>query len=134
VIEEEPEMAGLTEAWAVGSAYEPYVGRWSRRVAREFLPLLGVDDGAVWLDVGCGTGALSGMVLGMARPRVLVGIDPSIGYVAYARHQLGDRRARFVVADAVRLPMVDGRFDAVVSGLVLNFVSGPAGAAAEMAG
>lgn len=44
--------------WARGDLYEPYVGRWSRRVAREFLNWLAVPEGKDWVDVGCGTGAL----------------------------------------------------------------------------
>ena len=52
-------MAEPVPVWAVGDAYEPYVGRWSRLVARELAAWLGVADGGIWLDVGCGTGALS---------------------------------------------------------------------------
>jgi SAM-dependent methyltransferase len=126
-------MVKPAQAWALGSAYEPYVGRWSRLVAREFVAWLGVADGAVWLDVGCGTGALSQTVLGRADPAALVGIDPSVGYVTYARVQLADRRARLVVADARRLPAGDARFDVVVSGLVVNFVPDPAQAVRGMA-
>lgn len=126
-------MAEPAAVWAVGSAYEPYIGRWSRLVAGEFLVWLAVPDGGLWLDVGCGTGALSQTVLTAADPAAVVGIDPSAGYLAYARERLADRPARFVVADARRLPVVDGRVDAVVSGLVLNFVPDPAQAVREMA-
>lgn len=126
-------MVKPTQVWAVGSAYEPYIGRWSRLVAREFLARLAVADGAVWLDVGCGTGALSEAVLGSVNPAAVVGIDSSAGYVADARTRLADRRARFMVADAHRLPIADARIDAVVSGLVLNFVPDPAQAVREMA-
>jgi SAM-dependent methyltransferase len=69
----------------------------------------------------------------MADPAALVGLDPSRGYVAYARERLAVRRVRLLVADARRLPVADGRFDAVVSGLVLNFVPDPARAVVEMA-
>jgi SAM-dependent methyltransferase len=126
-------MVEPAEVWAVGSAYEPYVGRWSRLVAREFVAWLGAADGAVWLDVGCGTGTLSQAALRAADPAAVVGIDPSVGYVAYARAQLADPRARLVVADARRLPLADARFDMVVSGLVLNFVADPGQAVREMA-
>jgi SAM-dependent methyltransferase len=126
-------MAEPAEVWAVGGAYEPYVGRWSRLVAQEFLAWVGVDDGALWLDVGCGTGALSQTVLTAADPAAVVSLDPSAGYLNYAQAQLADRRAGFVMADARRLPLADGRFDAVVSGLVLNFVPDPAQAVREMA-
>jgi SAM-dependent methyltransferase len=121
------------EVWAAGDAYEPYVGRWSRLVARELLGWLAPAPGGRWLDVGCGTGALGATVLDAADPATLVCLDPSAGFVAHARARLRDPRARFVVADARRLPLARASFDAVVSGLVLNFVPDPAAAAAEMA-
>ena len=46
---------------ASGDAYEPYVGRWSRLEAGEFVAWLGVPPGERWVDVGCGTTILSGM-------------------------------------------------------------------------
>jgi 2-polyprenyl-3-methyl-5-hydroxy-6-metoxy-1,4-benzoquinol methylase len=49
--------------WAAGDAYEPYVGRWSRPVASQFLRWLDLSAGLRWLDVGCGTGALTETVL-----------------------------------------------------------------------
>jgi 2-polyprenyl-3-methyl-5-hydroxy-6-metoxy-1,4-benzoquinol methylase len=61
-------MAERAEVWAVGGAYEPYVGRWSRLVAGGFVAWLEIADGAIWLDVGCGTGALSGTLLATASP------------------------------------------------------------------
>jgi ubiquinone/menaquinone biosynthesis C-methylase UbiE len=126
-------MARPVEVWAAGDAYEPYIGRWSRPVAAELVAWLAPAAGGRWLDVGCGTGALGAAVLAGADPAALVGVDPSAGFLAHARARLDDRRARFVVADARRLPLADGRFDAVVSGLVLNFVPDPAAAVAEMA-
>jgi SAM-dependent methyltransferase len=133
VNDQEHELATPAEVWAVGAAYEPYVGRWSRPVARELVASLGLATDLAWLDVGCGTGALSQAVLAAADPDVVVGLDPSAGFVAYARARLADRRARFLVADARRLPFAGGRFDAVVSALVLNFVPDPVTAVREMA-
>jgi SAM-dependent methyltransferase len=126
-------MATPTEVWAVASSYEAYVGRWSRLVARELVAWLGVAGGAAWLDVGCGTGALSQTVLGAADPAEVVGLDPSARFVAHARERLAGPRARFAVADARALPVTGARFDAVVSGLVLNFVPDPPTAVREMA-
>jgi SAM-dependent methyltransferase len=114
----------MRAVWASGDAYEPYVGRWSRAVASEFVVGLGVRAGGRWLDVGCGTGALSGAILRHCEPAEVVGIDPSEGYVEWATAHVNDPRARFEVTDATRLP--DGPFDAAVSGLVLNFVPEPA--------
>jgi SAM-dependent methyltransferase len=119
--------------WAVGGAYEEYVGRWSRHVADAFVRWLDVPAGARWLDVGCGTGALTATVLTRADPISVVGVDPSEGFLAHARERVADRRATFQAGDAQALPFADDRFDAVVSGLVLNFVPDPARAAAEIA-
>jgi 2-polyprenyl-3-methyl-5-hydroxy-6-metoxy-1,4-benzoquinol methylase len=60
-MDEQARHVNRTDAWTSGDAYEPYVGRWSRLVAREFLEWLAVPPGGRWLDVGCGTGALAGV-------------------------------------------------------------------------
>jgi SAM-dependent methyltransferase len=119
--------------WASGAAYEPYVGRWSRLVARDFLAWLAVPSASRWLDVGCGTGALTATILALAEPSAVTAIDASEGYVAYAREQVRDARADFQQADAQQLPFESGRFDAAVSGLVLNFLPQPDRGLAEMA-
>lgn len=135
--DDERYMRGMNESgreieWASGDAYEPYVGRWSRLVAREFVEWLAMPPNLRWLDVGCGTGALSQVVLGLASPAEVRGLDPSEGYVGYARAHVEDGRARFDVGDAMSLPYESGCFDAAVSGLVLNFVPEPATALSEM--
>lgn len=119
--------------WAVGDAYEPYVGRWSRVVARDFLAWLGVPESRRWLDVGCGTGALSATILEVAEPDAVTGIDSSDAFATYARERIPDERVEFRQGDAQALPFDDGTFDAVVSGLVLNFLPDPGGGLAEMA-
>lgn len=108
--------------WASGARCESYVGRWSRLVAREFVTWLQVSPVAAWLDVGCGTGALTQAVLDKASPRSVDGVDASVGYVSFARGRVSDPRARFVVGNALALPCAEAWFDAVVSGLVLNFL------------
>ena len=120
------------DVWAAGDAYEPYVGRWSRLVAAELLAWLAVPPGARWLDVGCGTGALSRTILDRAAPEAVTGLDASAGFVQHAAARVADRRASFRVGDAQALPFDDGAFDAAVSGLVLNFVPAPARMVAEM--
>jgi SAM-dependent methyltransferase len=124
--------AERSDVWASGDAYEPYVGRWSRRVAGQFVAWLGIPKGRDWLDVGCGTGALCQVILDRASPRRVVGVDPSDGFVAYARHKVADARATFQFGDARQLPVADGCFDAAVAGLVINFVPDQAKAVHEM--
>lgn len=119
--------------WQSGDAYEAYIGRWSRRIAQTFVRQLDVPAGRRWLDVGCGTGALTSAVLSAGDPAEVVGVDPSEGFLKTARASVTDPRASFEVADARSLPFADDRFDVVVSGLVLNFVPEPARAAAEIA-
>jgi SAM-dependent methyltransferase len=141
----------VRDVWAVGDAYEAYVGRWSRRVAADFVPWLGVAAGRRWLDVGCGTGALTATVLAGADPDRVLGVDPSVGFLSGARAvAVGGRagetpadeaptdeaptgEAAFVAGDARSLPLPDRCFDAIVSGLALNFVPEPGRAAAEIA-
>lgn len=120
------------DVWAAGDLYEPYVGRWSRPVARQFIEWLAVPRGRTWLDVGCGTGALTECILELAAPSALVGIDASQGFIDHARARVQDERATFTVADARETSLSDASFDAVVAGLVINFVPQPERAAAEM--
>src|SRR5205085_4462988 len=128
-------MNGLDQKseWASGDAYEPYVGCWSRLVAREFLSWLKAPKNMRWLDVGCGTGALSQTILDGAAPSLVQGVDPSEDYVNYASKHITDARARFDVGDARSLSYQTASFDVVVSGLALNFVPEPAVAVSEMA-
>ena len=121
------------ETWANGAAYEDYVGRWSRLAARSFLEWLAVPGGGRWLDVGCGTGALTQAILEFAAPSGVKGVDRSEAYAAFAREQIPDERAQFEVGDAQALPVETGEYDAVVSGLMLNFAPEPSRVAAEIA-
>jgi SAM-dependent methyltransferase len=123
----------LAGVWASGTAYEAYVGRWSRQIAREFIRDLNVPAQSQWLDVGCGTGALSQTILETKAPRTVKGIDRSEGFIDYARAHVSDPRVQFQVGDAQSLPDPNSAYDATVSGLVLNFVPTPERMVAEMA-
>jgi SAM-dependent methyltransferase len=118
--------------WSAGKLYEPYVGRWSRLVAKHFLAWLQVGSDADWLDVGCGTGALTEMILRQARPRSVKSVDLSADFIAHAEAQIVDGRADLAVGDAQSLPVESSWYDAVVSGLMLNFVPQPVLAVGEM--
>jgi SAM-dependent methyltransferase len=118
--------------WSAGAMYEPYVGRWSRLVARELLKWLSIPVQRDWLDVGCGTGALSQIIFEYGLPNVIKGIDSSADFVTYAKMHLESARVTFEVGDAQALSIDSASFDVVVSGLVLNFVPEPRRAVAEM--
>ena len=120
------------DRWAAGEHYEPYVGRWSRLVAREFVNWLQVRSRKEWLDVGCGTGALTRTILDLADPKHVHGVDPSPGFIDYATSRIIDGHASFAVGHAEMLPETDGSFDIAVSGLVLNFVPKPERGISEM--
>ncbi len=119
------------DVWSAGDGYEAYVGRWSRPVAEQFVGWLAVPAGRRWLDVGCGTGALTTTVLERADPARVVGVDTSAGFLTHARSRVTDPRSGFGLADARSLPFPDRHFDAVISGLALNFVPQPDRAVAE---
>ena len=123
----------IPDTWKAGALYEPYVGRWSRLVAREFLQWLAPRPRLDWLDVGCGTGALTETILQATDPRTVRGIDLAPAFIEYARAHVEDPRARFDVADAQSLPVESGQADMAVSGLAVNFVPQPPLAAREMA-
>jgi SAM-dependent methyltransferase len=120
------------DIWASGASYESYIGRWSKLVAHQFLARLDVPAGVQWLDVGCGTGALSQTILNTASPHTVLGIDSSEGYIEFAREQVQDPRVDFHLGDAQLLPVKSAAYDAVVSGLVLNFFPQPGRALSEM--
>lgn len=124
-------MTVVEDRWEQGDAYERYIGRWSRPIAAEFLTLLDAPRGIRWLDVGCGTGALSAAIVDRWAPTSVLGIDPSAGFLAAARARLGDAVV-LRQGDAGHLQLEDASVDAVVCGLVLNFVPDAAAALSEM--
>jgi SAM-dependent methyltransferase len=119
------------DRWDGAAEYESYIGRWSRPVAERFVDWLDVPAGRAWLDVGCGTGALTAAIAGRAAPASVTALDLSAEFVASAAHDLDDRRVVFLVGDARALPLADAQLDVVVSGLVLNFLGDPVAAVAE---
>jgi ubiquinone/menaquinone biosynthesis C-methylase UbiE len=125
----------MAEAKAVfndGAAYERFMGRWSRAVGSIFLEWLAPPKNARWLDVGCGTGAFTELVLGSCSPASIVAIDPFPEQIEYARTLPIARQVKFEVADATHLPFPDCSFDVVASALVINFVSDRSRGLSEM--
>ena len=113
------------DGWNAGETYEAFMGRWSRPLAREFVRWADVPPGSHWLDVGTGTGALAGAICALARPASVVACDPSAPFIESARSGPTDARLTFVVAGSRSLPRRRGGYDAVVSGLALNFFPDP---------
>lgn len=124
--------ASRHDAWQAGDRYDGYMGRWSRHVAPHFLDWLDQPSGLEWLDVGCGTGALSAAILAKADPRSVISIDPSEGFVATARSNVRDPRVEFRQGDAQALPLETASRDVIASALALNFVPDRGKALAEM--
>jgi SAM-dependent methyltransferase len=116
-----------------GAAYERYMGEWSRLAGETFLDWLAPRPGLRWLDVGCGNGAFTEMLVGRCAPASVHGIDPSEGQLAYARTRPAGRVAQFRQGDAMALPFPDDTFDAAVMPLVIFFVPDPARGVVEMA-
>jgi SAM-dependent methyltransferase len=120
-----------SDSWNRGDPYEQYVGRWSHFVAHEFLDWLALPSALRWLDVGCGTGALTAAIREKSRPARLTGIDPSDTFLKKASTRL-QGQATFHVASALELPLQESEVDVAVSGLALNFFPDPARGLREM--
>lgn len=118
--------------WAVGPTYEDFMGRWSRRVAPKFISWLRIPRGIHWLDIGCGTGALTSAVCSHADPVSVVGCDPSTAFIEFARERTRDHRASFVVGGVGGLPSRPSGYGSVSSMFTLNFLPEPENAVHEM--
>ena len=117
-----------------GAAYEEFMGKWSRLAGDAFLDWLQPSAGLRWLDVGCGNGAFTEMIVGRCAPAEVEGIDPSEPQVAYAReHAPAGATLTYRVGDAMSLPYAGARFDVAVMALVIFFVPDPPKGMAEMA-
>lgn len=126
-------MADETIRFDDGAGYERMMGRWSVLVGERFLDWIGVPNGARWLDIGCGNGAFTELVVERCRPADVQAFDPSPGQLAYARTRLpAGAPVTWAEGDAMRLPVADGASDAAVMALVLFFVPEPAVGVAEM--
>src|SRR5882672_2415852 len=116
-----------------GAGYERYMGKWSRLAGETFLDWLDPKPGLRWLDVGCGNGAFTEMLVDRCAPVSVQGVDPSEAQLAYARTRPALRVAQFRQGDAMAQPFPDDAFDAAVMPLVIFFVPDPAKGVAEMA-
>jgi SAM-dependent methyltransferase len=123
-------MAETKVVFDAADDYERFMGRWSRAIGEKFLSWLAPPADSRWLDIGCGTGAFSELILRSCAPTAVVGIDPSPAQIDYARGVLP--AATFQVADSMELPFGDNEFDVAASALVIHFIPDRAKAFAEM--
>jgi ubiquinone/menaquinone biosynthesis C-methylase UbiE len=122
----------MNDSWQSGNAYERFMGRWSTLIAQKFLDWLAIPPARSWLDVGCGTGSLTKVILERYEPKDIVAIDSSPAFIAHAQQALTNPAVQFRVGLAQSLALDAHSVDAVVSGLMLNFVPDPEAAVAEM--
>lgn len=120
------------DVWNDGTSYEAYMGRWSRRIAVQFVHWLDRPAALDWLEVGCGSGALTAAILSDGDPATLESIDSSEGFVETTRRNCTDSRLTVKCGDGEQLDVDDACKDVVVSGLVLNFIENRSKALAEM--
>jgi SAM-dependent methyltransferase len=125
-------MAHDAQYFSDGAAYERFMGRWTQAAGTIFLDWVAPPTGARWLDIGCGTGVFTELVVDTCSPATVVAVDPSEPQIELARKKSIAQRTDFRVADAQTLPFSDGAFDVVVSALVINFIPDRPRALAEM--
>jgi SAM-dependent methyltransferase len=125
-------MAEVASFFTDGQAYERRMGRWSRAVGEAFLDWLAIPKGLRWLDVGCGNGAFTEVLIARAAPATVSAIDPSEAQLSYARTRPGTKLAEFRIGDAQALPYPDRSFDVATMALAISFIPDPIKAAAEM--
>ena len=125
-------MENKNNTWSSGDSYERFMGRWSTLVAQRFLDWLAIPPDSSWLDLGCGTGALTKLILKRCKPKTIISIDSSGEFIAHARQSIPNPIVRFQVGLAQALELESNSVDIVVSGIMLNFVARPETAIGEM--
>ncbi len=125
-------MSHPIDPWESGEQYEIFMGRWSRKAARDFLRWLPIPEERRWIDVGTGTGILSSQILDLKAPVEVLAIDPSEQFIAFAGEMVPHPAVKFKVGSAYEIPADSDQYDGVVSSLVLNFIPDLARALAEM--
>lgn len=126
-------MSGSTIRFNDGAGYERSMGAWSRLAGDVFLDWIAPAKGLRWIDVGCGNGAFTELMMQRCAPSEVVGIDPSEAQLDFARQRPGAAGARFIEGSAMSLPFEAGSFDVAAMALVIFFVPDPAKGASELA-
>lgn len=118
-------MSSKSVGWESATAYDRFMGRWSRLAADEFLKWLDPPHQLNWFELGCGTGALTAAILGTANPNQVLAWEPSKPLLALAVDQITDKRVSFEQAGEHDLARLSLPIDVFASGLVLNFLNSP---------
>ena len=126
-------MAAEQVRFEDGAAYEEMMGKWSRIAGDVFLDWLALPPGLRLVDIGCGNGAFTELLVERCVPAEAHGVDPSPAQLSFARSRAGARIAQFHEGDAMALPFADNTFDVGAMALVIFFVPEPAKGVAEMA-
>ena len=116
-----------------GAAYERMMGIWSRAAGQVFLDWLAPNRGLRWVDVGCGSGTFTELLVQHCAPAEVDGVDPSEAQLSFARARPVGQIAKFHHGDALALPFPKANFDFAVMALVIFFVPEPSAGVAEMA-
>jgi SAM-dependent methyltransferase len=115
-----------------GAAYERFMAPWSRSAGTLFFDWLAPRPGLAWVDIGCGNGAFTELLLAKSAPSSVCAIDPSDAQIATAREKISAKQVELSIGDAMALPYDEARFDVAVMALVLFFVPDPRKGASEM--
>lgn len=102
-------------------AYGRHVGRYGAALAAAHITAADITPGQTALDVGCGPGALTEALAALLGPEHVAAVDPSPAFAAACAERV--RGADVRVGSAEALPDFDRRFDAVLSQLVVNFMT-----------
>ena len=113
-----------------GEAYGRFMGRFSEPLAEVFVEAAGVRAGQRAVDVGCGPGALTAVLVERLGSDAVVGVEPSASFVDAARARLPG--VTIVLGAAEALPLPDAGADAALAQLVVHFMTDPVAGLREM--
>lgn len=125
-------MPGVKNTFSNSSAYELGMGRLSRIAGEKFLDWLSLESGLRWLDLGCGTGSFTELILDRNVPSAISAIDPSEEQIAFAKSKSSASDVDYRLGDAMKLPFNDEEFDVAAMALVIQYIPDPAKAMTEI--
>ena len=126
-------MSATTIKFDDGAVYERMMGKWSGLIGNAFIDWLSPPPNLRWVDIGCGNGAFTQLLVERCAPVAIEGVDPSEGQLAFARERVATPVVQFRQGDAMALPFPNDTFDAAVMALVVFFIPEPPKGVAEMA-